>query len=346
MAETPAIVLVVIWDAARRDELAGLLRRAGASASTCSSASEALQLLNAEPVEVVMMELDGGLDFLTTVEERWPRLPVIVIADDATAPNAEAALRAGAADVLETPFDPEQLGYVLTKALASISRQPTHAPPPPSTVRAGLLGQSPAMRQADATMQRAAQGTATVLVRGESGTGKELVARAIHDASPRAKQAFVKIDCTALPENLLDSELFGYEKGAFTGAVSRKLGRVELADKGTLFLDEIGELSLPLQAKLLRLLQDKQFERIGGMKTIHVDVRIVAATHRDLETMIEREQFRLDLFYRLNVVPLWLPPLRARRDDIELLAIHFCKMCGAANGRPGMTIEQDALKFL
>src|SRR4030095_15429377 len=169
------------------------------------------------------------------------------------------------------------------------------------------------------------------------------VARAIHETSPRAQQAFVKIDCTALPENLLDSELFGYEKGAFTGAVSRKLGRVELADKGTLFLDEIGELSLPLQAKLLRLLQDKQFERIGGMKTIHVDVRIVAATHRDLETMIEREQFRLDLFYRLNVVPLWLPPLRARRDDIEVLVQHFCKTLGRANGKPNVSIDPLAV---
>ena len=202
------------------------------------------------------------------------------------------------------------------------------------------------MRQAYATLLCAAQSTATVLVRGESGTGKELVARAIHDASPRAQRPFVKIDCTALPENLLDSELFGYEKGAFTGAVSRKPGRVELADKGTLFLDEIGELTPPLQAKLLRLLQDRRFEHLGGTKTIHVDVKIVAATHRDLENMIERQQFRLDLFYRLNVVPLWLPPLRARRDDIELLATHFCQTFALANGKSGVSIDSSGLRVL
>ena len=213
-------------------------------------------------------------------------------------------------------------------------------PPPPSSARAGILGESAAMRQAYATLKRAAQGTATVLVRGESGTGKELIARAIHETSPRAAQPFLKIDCTALPENLLDSELFGYERGAFTGAVSRKPGRVELADKGTLFLDEIGELSLSLQAKLLRLLQDRQFERLGGIKPISVDVRIVAATHRDLDAMIERGQFRLDLFYRLNVIPLWLPPLRARREDIELLATAFCSASAKANSKPDIVIDR------
>ena len=197
-----------------------------------------------------------------------------------------------------------------------------------------------------ATLERAAQGTATVLVRGESGTGKELAARALHDASPRASEPFVKIDCASLPENLLESELFGYEKGAFTGAVTRKPGRAELADKGTLFLDEIGELTLPLQAKLLRLLQDRQIERLGGTTTIKVDVRVVAATHRDLESMVERQQFRLDLFYRLNVVPLWLPPLRARREDVDILVRHFCRVLGTANGKPQIGIEPNAVKLL
>jgi two-component system response regulator AtoC len=202
------------------------------------------------------------------------------------------------------------------------------------------------MRQMYATLERAAQGTATVLVRGESGTGKELAARALHDASPRAAGPFVKIDCTSLPEHLLESELFGYEKGAFTGASARKPGRAELADKGTLFLDEIGELSLALQAKLLRLLQDRQIERLGGTKTIHVDVRVVAATHRDLESMVERQQFRLDLFYRLNVVPLWLPPLRARREDIDVLVEHFCKSLGRANGKPNIAMDKEAVRVL
>ena len=204
------------------------------------------------------------------------------------------------------------------------------------------------MRQAYATLERAAKGTATVLVRGESGTGKELVARAIHDASPRAAHPFVKIDCTSLPENLLESELFGYEKGAFTGAVARKLGRVELADKGTLFLDEIGELALPLQAKLLRLLQDRQFERLGGTKTIRVDVRIVAATHRDLETMIERDQFR--------VGPVLSPQRRAalasatasspRRHRAARRTLLPSARPRIANGRAEMAIDAGALRFL
>jgi two-component system response regulator AtoC len=350
MAASEVMVLVVASDPARAERLCVLLRQEGAQPLVCSRGSQALERLHSDPAEIVLAELDlpdmTALDLAATLEEKWPGLPLIVLADESQAERAEAVLQAGAADILELPPEAEQVKFVLGKAQAAVKSQAARPPAPSSSTKAGILGQSAAMRQAEATLQRAAQGTATVLVRGESGTGKELVARAIHDASPRAKQPFVKIDCTALPENLLDSELFGYEKGAFTGAVSRKPGRVELADKGTLFLDEIGELSLPLQAKLLRLLQDKQFERIGGVKTIHVDVRIVAATHRDLETMIERDQFRLDLFYRLNVVPLWLPPLRARREDIELLATHFCKTCGAANGKPHLTIDAEALKFL
>jgi two-component system response regulator AtoC len=235
---------------------------------------------------------------------------------------------------------------VIKKALTIVELRAEQPPPPSSHERVGILGDSPTMRQVYATLERAAQGTATVLVRGESGTGKELAARALHDASPRAQQPFVKIDCASLPENLLESELFGYEKGAFTGAVTRKPGRAELADKGTLFLDEIGELTLPLQAKLLRLLQDRQIERLGGTTVIRVDVRVVAATHRDLESMVERGQFRLDLFYRLNVVPLWLPPLRARREDIDILVSHFCRELAVANGKPSIGIEPNAIKAL
>ena len=196
------------------------------------------------------------------------------------------------------------------------------------------------------TLARAAQSSATVLLQGESGTGKELAARAIHDASPRAAGRFVKIDCASLPEHLLESELFGYEKGAFTGAFNRKPGRLEMADQGTLFLDEIGELPLSLQAKLLRLLQDREFERLGSTRTQSVDVRIVAATHRDLQSLVARGQFRADLFYRLHVVPLWLPPLRARREDVVGLVRHFCQELGPANGRPDVGIDGEALMLL
>ncbi len=247
---------------------------------------------------------------------------------------------------MQKPVDRAEVLYVINKALTIVQMRAEQPPPPSSHERAGILGDSPTMRQVYATLERAASGTATVLVRGESGTGKELAARALHDASPRAREPFVKIDCASLPENLLESELFGYEKGAFTGAVSRKPGRAELADKGTLFLDEIGELTLPLQAKLLRLLQDRQIERLGGTTTIKVDVRVVAATHRDLESMVERQQFRLDLFYRLNVVPLWLPPLRARREDIDILVQHFCRALGPSNGKTGITIDPGAVKLL
>jgi two-component system response regulator AtoC len=350
MSMAGAVVLVVDPDVASREALGSLLKGDGARPVLCAEASAALELLNREPVDVLLTELGlkeaGGLSFLQVVEERWPGLPTIVIAGGASVAAAVGALRAGAADFVEKPFNAEEIAYVVGKALTAVKSRALRPPPPSSNTRAGMLGESPAMRQAYATLQRAAQSTATVLVRGESGTGKELVARAIHDASPRANQPFVKIDCTAFPETLLDSELFGYERGAFTGAVSRKPGRVELADKGTLFLDEIGELSLPLQAKLLRLLQDRKFERLGGTKTMDVDVRFVAATHRDLENMVERKVFRLDLFYRLNVVPLWLPPLRARREDIEVLAQHFCAASAKANGKGEVRIDASALKFL
>ena len=198
------------------------------------------------------------------------------------------------------------------RALESDQEPP--APPVQLVGRdAGLVGESKPMQQVRDTIRRAAPGNATVLIRGESGTGKELVARAIHEASRRASGPFVKIHCAALPDTLLESELFGYEKGAFTGAASRKLGRVDVAEGGTLFLDEIGDITPAIQVKLLRLLQDKQYERLGSTETRHADIRFIAATHRDLETMVARREFREDLFYRLNVVPLWLPPLRIRR---------------------------------
>jgi two-component system response regulator AtoC len=343
-------VLLVEPDAAVVASLSQVLKKNGLLVSRAASGAEAIEVLEKEPARVVVSELTlpdtMGVDLLRALERLWPGLPVIMMAANATAADAMAALRAGASDFVQKPLDPEELMFALNKALTVVERRAEQPPPPSSHERAGIIGDSPTMRQVYATLERAAQGTATVLVRGESGTGKELAARAIHDASPRVAGPFVKIDCTSLPEHLLESELFGYEKGAFTGAVARKPGRAELADKGTLFLDEIGELSLPLQAKLLRLLQDRQIERLGGTKTIPVDVRVVAATHRDLESMVERQQFRLDLFYRLNVVPLWLPPLRARREDIDVLVEHFCKMLGRANGKPSIGIDRDAVKVL
>src|SRR5437773_1887450 len=211
-----------------------------------------------------------------------------------------------------------------------------------AAARTTLIGKSPAMTDLASTLARAANGIATVLVRGESGSGKELVARRIHDESPRGRGPFVKVHCAALPDNLLESELFGYERGAFTGAASRKPGRVELAQGGTLFLDEIGDVTTAVQAKLLRLLQERTYERLGGTVTLAADVRFIAATHRDLEAMVGRGEFREDLFYRLNVVPVWMPPLRDRPGDIPRLARHFCAALSSANGKPPATLGDDA----
>jgi two-component system response regulator AtoC len=205
-----------------------------------------------------------------------------------------------------------------------------------------LLGASPVMERVREMIARAAQGNATVLVRGETGTGKELVAKAVHQASPRAAGPFVALHCAALPETLLESELFGYEKGAFTGAVSRKMGRVEAASGGTLFLDEIGEITPATQAKLLRLVQEREYQRLGGVAPLRADVRFVAATHRDLESMVKSGAFREDLFYRLNVVPLWVPPLRARGDDLEHLAAEFCRRFAEESGRRGLSLSTGA----
>jgi len=344
------LVLVVDANAASGAQSCQMLTQGGLRATHCATAAEALARLERDSASVVVSELAlpdrSGLELLTAIEHSWPGLPVILLASNASVADAVAAVKAGASDFLQKPLDREELLFVVNKALTAVAMRAEQPPPPSSHERAGILGDSPTMRQVYATLERAAQGTATVLVRGESGTGKELAARALHDASPRSREPFVKIDCASLPENLLESELFGYEKGAFTGAVTRKPGRAELADKGTLFLDEIGELTLPLQAKLLRLLQDRQIERLGGTTTIKVDVRVVAATHRDLESMVERQQFRLDLFYRLNVVPLWLPPLRARREDIDILVLHFCRTLGVSNGKPGMSLNPGAVKVL
>jgi two-component system response regulator AtoC len=343
-------VLVVDPDRACAQAITGALAELPVRVSHCQSGAEALERLEREAADVVVSELSlpdtTGLELLASVERLWPGVPVVMLGEQASVSDAMAALRGGASDFVQKPIDRDEIVYALNKALTVVEMRAVQPPPPSSQERTGIVGDSPTMRQVYATLERAAQGTATVLVRGESGTGKELAARAIHDASPRAGAPFIKIDCTSLPDNLLESELFGYEKGAFTGAAARKPGRIELADKGTLFLDEIGELGLPLQAKLLRLLQDRKIERLGGTKTISVDVRVVAATHRDLEAMVERQQFRLDLFYRLNVVPLWLPPLRARREDVDVLVHHFCRTLGAANGKPNITIDRDAVRAL
>jgi DNA-binding NtrC family response regulator len=344
-----ANVLIVGTDKAAADLVRGLLAVREHASSHAATAS-ALEALDAEHCDLVIADLERlgspELGLLTEISTRWPELPIIVAGAPASVAEVIQAMRAGATDFLLKRFDADEIAYVVNKALIGASARASEPPRAVPRVGVSLMGETQPMRELRDTIRRAAPANATVLIRGESGTGKELVARAVHDASPRKAKPFVKIDCTSLPETLLESELFGYEKGAFTGAVAAKPGRVELADGGTLFLDEIGDVSSALQAKLLRLLQERTFDRIGSKRPTRVDVRFVLATHRDLETMVENKDFREDLFHRMNVVQLWLPPLRARRDDIELLAVHFCARLATANGRSEVALSPGALNVL
>jgi two-component system response regulator AtoC len=339
-------VLVVDDDPAIGTVLSALLKQGGLGARWVDSAQTALGVLEQDDFDVVLSDVKmpglDGLGLLDRLTSLRSDLPVILLTAHGTVPMAVDAMKRGAADFLLKPFDSEEVLFVIRKALATVVGRGVPDRPPSKTV----VGASPAMRQLDDLVRRAARGAATVLIRGESGTGKELVARALHDTGWRPEGPFVKLHCAALPETLLESELFGYEKGAFTGAATRKPGRIELADGGTLFLDEVGDIPLAMQVKLLRVIQERELERLGGNETLHVDVRFVAATHRDLESLVAKGLFREDLFYRLNVVPLRLPPLRERDGDVVLLARHFCAVHARANHRPDLTLTADALDLL
>jgi DNA-binding NtrC family response regulator len=290
---------------------------------------------------------DGdGVTLLQKVRAGGNDLPVVMMSGHATVDAAVRATRLGAFDFLEKPLSTDRLLLVLENALRL-----TRAEAEAKTLRrqAGLgelIGQSRAMQQLREQVERAAKATANVLVIGERGTGKELVARAIHAASKRAKGPLEKMNCAAIPTELFESELFGHEAGAFTGATKQRRGKFERASGGTLFLDEIGDMPLPMQAKLLRVLQEREIERVGGNEVIKVDVRVVAATNRDLEQMAREDRFRADLYDRLNVLPLQLPPLRSRREDIAELCEHFIGMATQANDRPGVRLSSAALAAL
>src|SRR6478735_9595345 len=271
--------------------------------------------------------------------------PIVVLGTGNAASFAREVLLSGAAELLQEPLSDAELSRALERCLA-IAGQPPERPAKGGGAAQRLMGKSAPMQKVMDLIQRAAPGNATVLVRGESGTGKELVAQALHELSPRGSGPFVKVHCAALPEALLESELFGYEKGAFTGATARKPGRVELSAGGTLFLDEVGDITLSMQVKLLRLLQDRRYERLGSNDAQVADVRFIAATHRDLNAMVKSGEFRADLFYRLNVVTLWLPPLRARRDDIPILAQAFADEFARSNGKHGVHLDQTAIGTL
>lgn len=279
----------------------------------------------------------NGMEVLRFVKRRRPDVPVIIITVNATMERAIEALKEGAYDYIRKPFDFDELERIVARAmerrLLMDENRYLHTELKARYDFDNVIGMTPEVQQAYLMATQVAESNATVLIRGETGTGKEFLARAIHYQSQRAEKPFIKVNCGALPETLLESELFGHEKGAFTNALQRHIGRFELAHHGTMLLDEIGDVSQPVQVKLLRVLQERQFERVGGTETIHVDVRVIAATHRNLEEMIQDGSFRQDLYYRLNVIPIYLPPLRDRKDDIPTLATHFLKRYTGETGK-------------
>ena len=314
-----------------RDLLTEIMAKLGVACRTAKDGVQALKLLEAEPADLLLTDIRmpgmGGLKLLLKAKEKWPDMPVVMMTAFASVESAVESMRQGAYDYLMKPFGVEQVEALLLRlgeraGLVREVRRLKEAVRDRHQERR-LLAQSPAMTAVMDLVERAARAPATVLVRGESGTGKELVSRLLHERSPRADGPFISVNCAALTETLLTSELFGHEKGAFTGADEQRQGRFELADGGTLLLDEITETGADLQAKLLRVLEERAFERVGGSRTIRVDVRIVATTNRDLLAEVKAGRFREDLYYRLNVIPIHLPPLRERAGDVPPLIDHY-----------------------
>ncbi len=328
------------------------LRSAGFEVDQAGSAEEALKLADRADLILTDLRLPGmdGLELLSLIRRQNTQTPVVVMTAFGTIETAVEAMKAGAADFLLKPFSLDHLMAVVNKALQFRALQDENRQLREELGRRyefdNIIGRSPPMQEIFATIMRVAPSRATVLLAGESGVGKDLIARAIHYHSPRVKNPFVKINCTAIPENLMESELFGYEKGAFTGAVGTKPGKFEQADTGTVFLDEIGDVPASIQVKLLRVLQEREFERLGSNKTRHIDVRIVAATNQDLRAALEQGTFREDLYYRLNVVPINIPPLRERREDIPFLAEHFVHKLAGDSGSRVESITDAAIQRL
>ena len=344
-------VLIVDDELNIRRVLAAMLAREGYEVTAAADGEQALAVLQKTPVHVVVTDLImprlGGMELLGRVAAEFPDVPVIVITAHGTVDSAVQALKAGAFDYITKPFEQEELKKVIAKATRAheIERQNVHGPTKAGE-KAPLIGHSSAMRQIFEIVAKVAESPSTILITGESGTGKELIARELHQGSSRRDKPLIKVNCAAIPKDLVESELFGYERGAFTGAVGSKPGRFELADGGTLFLDEIGEIPVEMQVKLLRALQESEFERVGGIKTLHVDVRLIAATNRDLQALIADGRFREDLFYRLAVVPISLPPLRDRREDIPLLVHHFIGKYDQRLGKRVERVDEEAMQML
>ena len=341
-------LLVVDDDPGQRSLVETFLRSQGHRVETAASGADALKRAEAAPPALVISDVRmpgmTGLELLRAVKRAHPGLPVLLVTAYAGVRDAIGAIRDGAADYLEKPIDLDELAALVRRLLNTGGPRPAGdaVPPLPPDVVAG----SGAMREALRVTALAAPSDARLLITGETGTGKEVVAGLVHQWSPRAGGPFVKVNCAAIPENLLESELFGHEKGAFTGADARRKGRFELAVGGTLFLDEIGEIDSTIQVKLLRVIEERQFERVGGTQLVEADIRLIAATNRDLRQLVQEGKFREDLLYRLDVVNIRMPPLSERSSDIPALCEHFLKEFSTRNGKPVIGITAEAVNLL
>ena len=344
-------ILVIDDESAIRDSLKMILEYEGYDVQGAATGQDGLTLAEREPADLVLLDIKmagmDGLEVLQRLRATQEGLPVIMISGHATVSTAVEATKLGAFDFIEKPLSTERVlvsvrnaldQQRLTQEVAAFRRS--------ETLKHQLVGESPAIRGVLEAVKRAAPTSATVLITGESGVGKELVARAIHRNSLRARERFIQVNCAAIPDDLIESELFGHEKGSFTGATEKQIGKFEQADRGTIFLDEVGDMSLKTQAKVLRVLQEGEVERLGSARTIKVDVRVIAATNKRLEEEVEKGQFREDLYFRLNVIPIHVPPLRERAGDIALLVRHFLEMASRDNNLRPKRVTDAALTML
>ena len=354
MADSPKHLLLVEDEAPLRAAVAERLRDVGFDVVEAATGEAAIEALAEFAFDIVVTDLRlPGVDGTGVIEaaiERYPEIIGIVVTGYGTVRDAVEVIKRGAADFVTKPFQFDELRHALDGAIEQRRLKSENAWLREQLQQRysfeGIVGRSRVMRDLFQTLETVARTASTILVTGETGTGKEVIARAIHHASPRRGQRFVALNCSAIPENLLEAEIFGHVRGAFTGAVGTRQGKLEQAHRGTLFLDEVGTMGMPLQMKLLRVLQEREFERVGDSQTIKVDVRVIAATNADLGRMVSEGTFREDLYYRLNVIPVTLPPLRDRREDIPLLVQHFLQKFCAEQDRPLMTVSQAAMRAL
>ncbi len=344
----PKTVLVADDEKGIRDALKRLLEYEKYRVVLAEDGVEALRKAENEIVDLVLLDIKmpamDGMEVLSRLHQSQPDLPVVIISGHGTIQTAVEATRLGAFDFIEKPIDADRILLVIRNGLAQRKLAAENISLKAEVERrTRIMGEHPDMLAIMETLKKVAPTNARVLIIGENGTGKELVARALHDMSPRVKEAFIEVNCAAIPEELIESELFGHEKGSFTGAVSRRIGKFDLADGGTLFLDEVGDMSHSAQAKVLRVLQESQFERVGGTETRRVDVRVIAATNKDLQKESQTGNFREDLFYRLNVVPITIPPLRKRISDLPVLVDHFLRDTAAELGQKPKKMSQRAI---